>query len=239
MASLLNMAFSLRGVAPLVMLVASLVSLSCGGGGPQLTRIAILPQNITVAGTPTIIYTAVGHYQGTQTTKDISTQVTWLTSTPSIVAFSDPSHPNYLIPTGSGCGANLGVQAVIYNDPRNPSAGTAVIGSATLNVQCGTGSAVDFGLSSNPNSVTVSAGSTATYTISVLAISGNPTVSLHVTGLPSGAIANFNPPSVTGTSFSTLTISTAPTTLQGTYHPKITGSDASGSLSAGVSLTIT
>jgi len=35
---------------------------------------------------------------------------------------------------------------------------------------------------------------------------------------------------VTGTAFSTLTISTAPGTAAGTYHPKFTGTDGSGAL---------
>jgi hypothetical protein len=233
-------ASTLRWIAALSVVGAMLASLSCGGGGLQLTRIAVLPQNITVAGTPTIIYTAIGHYKNSQTTQDITGQVVWKTSAPSIADFSDPTHPNYLIPTGSGCGANIGVTASVYQNSQNPSSGPAVVGPATINIQCGTGSGIDFGLSSNPTSVTASAGSQATYTISVLIKSGNPTVDLQVTsGLPAGATASFNPPSVTGTSFSTLTISIAAGTAPTTYHPKVTGTDASGSLSLTVNLTVT
>jgi hypothetical protein len=230
--------FLFRWIAALVILGVAL-SLSCGHDS-QLIRIAVSPQNITVAGTPTIIYTAVGYYKGTQTTKDVTSQVTWKASTPSIAAFSDTTHPNYLIPTGTGCGANLGVTAVIYKNPTNPSSGQAVLGSATVNVECGAPGGVDFSLSSNPTTVTVSAGSTATYTISVLVKSGSPTVNLQVTsGLPPGVSAGFNPPSVTGTAFSTLTITIGPGITPGTYHPKVTGNDESGSLGLPLTLTVT
>jgi hypothetical protein len=228
--------FLIRWIAALVMLGVGL-SLSCGHD-PQLIRIAVSPQNITVAGTPAIIYTAVGYYKGSQTTKDLTSQVTWKASTPSIAAFSDTTHPNYLIPTGTGCGANLGVTAAIYKNPTNPTSGQAVLGSATVNVECGT--PVDFSLSANPTTVTVSAGNTASYTISVLVKSGSPTVNLQVTsGLPPGVSASFNPPSVTGTSFSTLTITIGPGIAPGTYHPKITGNDESGSLGLPLTLTVT
>src|SRR5262245_66623420 len=108
----------LRGIAALGVVGATWLSLSCGGGGKlQLARISIVPQNVTVAGTPTIIYTAVGHYSQSTQTKDITSQVQWQTSAPSIVAFSDPTHPNYLLPTGTGCGSNLAILAIVYKDP--------------------------------------------------------------------------------------------------------------------------
>jgi len=231
--------FLCRGIAVSVILGATLTCLSCGGGGdPALMRITVLPPTITVAGTPTIIYTAIGHYQNSQTTQDITNQVTWQTSTPSIVAFSDPTHPNYLIPTGAGCGSNIGVTASVAQNPSDPSSGQTVIGTASMSVQCGTGSGVDFGLSSNPTFLTASPGSQATYNISVLVKSGSPTIDLQVAGLPSGSTAAFSPSSVTGSSFSTLTITVGSGATSGTYHPRVTGTDASGSLNLTVTLIV-
>jgi hypothetical protein len=229
----------LRGIAALVVAGAMLVWLSCGGGNPPLKSITILPSKVSVAGTPTIIYTAIGHYKRTQTTQDITSQVVWQSSVPSIADFSDPTHPNYLTPSGTGCGTNVGIKAVVYKDPKDPSS-PAIFGSANVNVQCATGSGLDFGLSAAPTSVTVSAGSTATYTINVVVNSGSPTVDLQfVGGLPSaGSTASLNPSSVTGTAFSTLTISTAPGTAPGTYHPKITGTDGSGALTLVLTLIV-
>lgn len=233
--------FLLRGITGVVVVSATLISVSCGGASdPKLTNIAIQPQNVTVAGTPTIVYTALGRYANTQGVKDITTKVVWKTSAPSLIAFSDPIHPNYLLPSGSGCGTNLGVTAVVYTDPKNPSSGQAVVGNATLNIECETESGADFSLSSIPTGINGSPGSTATYTIDVSSDIGNSNVALQVSGgLPAGATANFNPSSVTGTGSSTLTVSTSASTAVALYHLRITGTDASGSLTLGVNLNVT
>jgi hypothetical protein len=233
--------FLFHNIVVLIIVGVTLISWSCGGGtSPQLTTIAIQPQNVTVAGTPTIVYTALGRYANTPGMKDITAKVQWKTSAPSIVAFSDSAHPNYLLPSGSGCGTNLGVMAVVYTNPDNPSSGQAVVGNATMNVECVTGAGTDFSLSSIPTVVSGSAGSTVTYAINVTANSGTPTVALQITGaLPAGTTTNFNPVSVIGTGSSTLTVSTSGTTAVGLYHLRITGTDASGSLTLGVNLNIT
>ncbi len=108
--------FLFRRIALLVIVGFVFVSLSCGGGSdsPTLKSVTILPSKISVAGTPPIVYTAVGHYQGTKTTQDITSQVVWQSSVPSILDFSDATHPNYLIPSGTGCGTNVGVKAIVY-----------------------------------------------------------------------------------------------------------------------------
>src|SRR5215475_9930164 len=57
----------------------------------------------------------------------------------------------------------------------------------------------DFSISATPASQTVTAGSSATYTTTISALSGfTGTVNLSVSGLPSGATASFNPASVAG-----------------------------------------
>jgi regulation of enolase protein 1 (concanavalin A-like superfamily) len=98
----------------------------------------------------------------------------------------------------------------------------------------------DFGLSASPSSQIVTPGNNATYTTSISALNGfTNTVNLSVSGLPTGATANFNPTSVTGSGNSTLTVSTATTTPTGTYPLTITGTSGSLSHSTTVTLVVT
>ena len=65
------------------------------------------------------------------------------------------------------------------------------------------------------------------------------TVTLGVSGLPSGATGTFNPPTITASGTSTLNITTHPTTAPGTYPLTISGTSGSLNHTVGVSLTIT
>lgn len=90
------------------------------------------------------------------------------------------------------------------------------------------GPQIDFVLSATPPTVTVQAGSTATYAVTVNSIGGfSSQVNLQVTGLPSFSSPSFSPGSVTppagGTTNSQLTISTSKNTPIGTYTLTITG----------------
>jgi len=90
------------------------------------------------------------------------------------------------------------------------------------------GPQIDFVLSATPPTVTVQAGSTATYAVTVNSIGGfSSQVNLQVTGLPSFSSPSFSPGSVTppagGTANSQLTISTSTNTPIGTYTLTITG----------------
>lgn len=80
-------------------------------------------------------------------------------------------------------------------------------------------SSTQYSLTIAPPSVTVTAGSTATYTVTVAALAGhtfNGTVTLSISGLPTGATATFNPIMLTGPGSSTLTVTTSGTVSQGT-----------------------
>jgi hypothetical protein len=232
--------FLFRVAATLTLASVLVAALSCGGGpDPKLVSITVLPSNLTLAGTPTIIYTALGHYTQPKQTKDITAQVLWQTDAPSILAFSDPAHPNYLQPTGSGCGTNLGVLAVVYQNPGNPSSGTAVVGTSAVNVQCGNGSGADFSLAATPLQATVAPGSAVHYTITVGAGSGSPTVGMQITGgVPAGANATLSPASIKAPGICTLTVTTSGGTPSGTYPILITGSDSSSSLTISVILIV-
>ncbi|MBQ1050408.1 S8 family peptidase [Micromonospora sp. C51] len=98
----------------------------------------------------------------------------------------------------------------------------------------------DFSVSVSPTSGSVTAGSSATATVSTATTNGSAqSVSLSASGLPSGATASFSPATVTSGGSSTLTISTSTSTPAGTYPVTVTGTAASGTRSATYSLTVT
>ncbi|GIJ33686.1 S8 family peptidase [Micromonospora sediminimaris] len=98
----------------------------------------------------------------------------------------------------------------------------------------------DFSVSVAPTSGSVTAGSSASATVSTATTNGSAqSVSLSASGLPSGATASFSPATVTSGGSSTLTISTSASTPAGTYPVTVTGTAASGTRSATYSLTVT
>ncbi|HEV3037007.1 MAG TPA: carbohydrate-binding protein [Candidatus Angelobacter sp.] len=95
----------------------------------------------------------------------------------------------------------------------------------------------DFSLSATPASQSVTSGNSTSYTISVASLNGfNGTVSLSVTGAPSGATANFSPSSINQSGSSTLNVSTVSSIPAGSFTLTVTGT--SGSLSHAASLTL-
>lgn len=94
-----------------------------------------------------------------------------------------------------------------------------------------------FTLSVAAPSQTVTAGSSAPYTISVAPSGGfTGVVNLSVSGQPSGATAIFSPSSITTSGSSTLALNTTASTPAATYPLTITGT--SGSLSQTVNATL-
>jgi poly(beta-D-mannuronate) lyase len=99
--------------------------------------------------------------------------------------------------------------------------------------------AADFSVSASPNSQTVVVGGSASYTVTVGALSGSPgTINLAVSGLPTGASAAFSPASINNSGSSTLNVSTSATTVPGTYTLTITGATATLAHSATVILIV-
>lgn len=228
-----------RSVGAVIGLSCLLAALSCARD-QTLDWLEIKPQNVNLTGTPTIIYTAIGHYSHPAQQRDISTQVTWQTDAPSIIAFSDPAHPNYLIPTGLGCGTNLGVLAFVYRHPGNNQ---EVHGGSSVNVNCGSGgggggSGADFDLSANPSNASVAAGGTAQITISVTALSGAPMVDLALQLPPAGISAAFNPPTVSAPNTSVLTLTVSPSATAGTYKLTIVGTEPATNSTVVVSVNL-
>jgi len=80
--------------------------------------------------------------------------------------------------------------------------------TATFDNVTVTGPTPDFSISASPASRTVNQGESTTYTVTVNAINGfSGTVDLGMAGLPTGS-ASFNPPSITGSGTSTMTVTT-------------------------------
>jgi len=113
------------------------------------------------------------------------------------------------------------------------------IGSFKLPNCGGAPPANDFSISANPTSLSIAQGGNGTSTISTAVTSGSPeTISLTISGVPSGASASLNPTSVTTGGSSTLSVS-AGTAAAGTYTLTVTGTAPSATHSTPVSLTVT
>jgi hypothetical protein len=97
----------------------------------------------------------------------------------------------------------------------------------------------DFAISVFPSSGVVVAGGSVSTTVTVSQLNGfSSTVSLSVSGLPSGATYSLSRTSGTPSFTSTLTITTAPTTPAGTYTITITGTGGGKTHSCTYTLTV-
>jgi len=98
----------------------------------------------------------------------------------------------------------------------------------------------DFSLSASPSSQTVVAGNPTTYGATVtMGASFTGTVGLTVSGLPSGATASFDQPSMTASGTSTLSVTTNASTPGGTYQLSIKGTSGNITHTATVTLVVT
>ena len=101
----------------------------------------------------------------------------------------------------------------------------------------------DFGLSASPSSLTITAGSSGTSTVTVTSVNNfTGTVDLQATVTPAGPSLILNPSSVpvppSGSESSVLTISTDNTTSLGFYTITVTGTSASNSRSTKIIVTV-
>ncbi|MGD0160518.1 MAG: hypothetical protein ABSB89_09500 [Candidatus Bathyarchaeia archaeon] len=94
----------------------------------------------------------------------------------------------------------------------------------------------DFSLSASPTSLSIRTGTYGTSTITVTALNGfTGTVTLSATS-PTGWTSSLNPPSITASGQSTLTITVPSGTSSGTYSVTVNGT--SGSLTHTVAITV-
>jgi hypothetical protein len=97
----------------------------------------------------------------------------------------------------------------------------------------------DFSISASPASVSVAAGNSGTSTISTAVTSGSAeSISLSVSGAPSGVTASLNPTSVTSGQSSTLTFAVGSSAPSSTSTVTVTGTGSGTSHSAGVTLVV-
>ena len=96
----------------------------------------------------------------------------------------------------------------------------------------------NFSISASPSSQNITIGGSTSYTVNVGSLDGfNGTVALSVSGLPANAGGSFSPTSITGGSgSSTLDITTATNTPNGTYTLTVTG--VSGTLTNSTTVTL-
>jgi polygalacturonase len=120
------------------------------------------------------------------------------------------------------------------------AASTGSLAVCNFAISSGSGGAPDFSLSvSPPASQTVTAGGSTTYSVNVGAINGfSGSVTLALSGLPSGATGTFAPNPVSGAGSSTLTVSTNASTPANSYSLPIAGTSGSLSHSANVTLNV-
>jgi len=110
------------------------------------------------------------------------------------------------------------------SSPAISSDGTIYVGSSDHYLYA-IGGSPDFSISVTPSSRTITQGGSTTYTVILIALNGfNSSVSLSATGLPTGAVYSFNPPSLVPTNSSTLTISTSSSTPVYSYTITINAS---------------
>src|SRR5215469_4283175 len=151
----------------------------------------------------------------------------------------------------NGVGATFGTNPATSSSVLTLSAsGAAATGNFTVTLTGTSGSLTssttfsltvtpqgNFTLSASPSSLTVVQGASGASTIAVNALNSfNSSVSLSVSGLPTGVTASFNPTSTTATSTVTLTASSTATT--GTATVTITGTAGSLTNSTSLSLTV-
>ncbi|MFZ1008865.1 MAG: glycoside hydrolase family 6 protein [Candidatus Sulfotelmatobacter sp.] len=144
----------------------------------------------------------------------------------------DPAHDNALA-------NNMPTDAL----PNSPSAGTFWTAEFTMLIQNAfpaVPSSTAPGFSISASGATVEQGTSAASSVTVNSINGfNGTITLSVSGLPSGVTATFNPTSVTGSSGSTLTFTASNTATVGAATATVTGTSGSTTASTTLTLTVT
>jgi hypothetical protein len=97
--------------------------------------------------------------------------------------------------------------------------------------------APDFDVAVSSSSQTVTAGGTATFSVTITAVNGfNGVVTPSQTGFPPGTTVSYNPATVTGSGTIVITITTSTSTPTGTYP--LAGSLTSGSIAHSGTLTL-
>jgi hypothetical protein len=191
---------------------------------PRDFGISINPASITVqAGSSQTATVTIASLNGFYGTVSLTTDTgTYASLNPTSVTLSAGGTETSILTLSTTTATPPGSFDVIITGTYTTNYGP-ITHSATLHVTVT--APPDFGISVNPTTLTVQAGSSQTATVTVTSVNGFAgTVSLAATN---GAYASLNPTSVTlsaaGTETSILTFSTTATTPTGSYDVTVTG----------------
>lgn len=220
----------------------------------------------TKAGSPTITASATGATSGTQTqtvnpaplasvTVSPSSASVALGGTQAFTASGADAYANPVPITSSSWSVSAGTPGTVAPISGNPTIFTAsptttgsgsvtatvgsLSGSASVTVALVVNPPPDFALSVSPSSSSVRRGRATSYTVNVSSVGGfvDP-VALSIAGLPSGAVATFNPTSVVSPGSSVLTVQTSSLSPRGTFALTISGAGGGRSRAVTASLTV-
>ena len=193
----------------------------CGSVAPPvLTTIKVSPANASVQTSAQQQFSAAGY---DQFGKLLSSQPTF---TWSVNGVGNNINSSGLFTAGATAGGPFTVSA----------ASGGVNGTASVTVT--SSPQPDFSLSVSPASQSVRRGNTATYTVTITPANGfNASVTLSLTGQPSGSTVAFTPNPATTTS--TLTVNTSAVSARQTYTLTIKGVSGALNHSIPASLTVT
>lgn len=154
------------------------------------------------------------------------------------VSFSSPSitgQGSSTLTISTTAGTPLGLSTItIFGISGSLSGNTSV----SLNVASSSGPPPDFTLNASPNSQTVNAGDSASYSIVASPLNSfTGTINLSASGPGGDIFVDLSPSTITANGSAILTVTTSDTTAAGTYTVFVSGS--SGSLNHSTTLTIT
>jgi len=155
---------------------------------------------------------------------------------------SDVDLRHITVQRGSGSPFDVGLQSVsgyCLRDATLVGGGRARISTPGSTRSC-PGRQDNFSLSLAPDSRTVVAGSSATYTVHTAVTSGRPDpVTLNVAGSRTGTTISFNPATVRPGQDATMTVSTTAAARNGTYPLTVIGTDSAATQYASATVTVT
>jgi hypothetical protein len=188
------------------------------------------PANVWVAGTTTAIgdpwVTSLQVFGAPYTGSPTSTS-----PMTGVISISNPSGLSPILVTG----LTPNTQYIFQLNATDSDTSSAFSPTAIISTSAG---ANDFSIAANPSSLTVIQGTSGTSAINTAVTSGGAeSVSLSISGVPSGASASFSPNPITSGGSSTLTISGG-TAAPNTYTLTVTGTGASATHTTTVTVTV-
>jgi hypothetical protein len=213
---------------------------AASGSHTTTVTLSVVASDFSLSASPSSLSVA----QGGSDTSTISTAVTSgaaqliSLSASGLPAGTTASFNPASVTAGNSSTMTLSVGATAPGDYTITVTGTAASGSHTTTVAL-TVTASDFSIGANPDTLSITQGSSGTSTISTAVTSGAAqSITLSASGLPAGTTVSFSPATVTAGNSSTMTVSVGSATATGTYALTVTGTGASGAHTTSVSLTV-